>query len=219
MKRDFNSLTGESFDLVVVGGGIIGAGIARDAALRGLKTLLLEKEDFACGTTSRSSRLIHGGLRYLRYLEFRLVRQDMREREALLKIAPHLVHPLSFLITITHPLEQVTMALGMRLYDILSYDKSLPSCQYLSRRETLELEPGLQMDGLIGSYLYYDCQILFAERLCLENVLSAAEHGASIMNHTKVTGLVRNGEQCAKMRVHSGGDNSLIDRSEEGMAI
>jgi glycerol-3-phosphate dehydrogenase len=190
VKRDFDDLDKQTFDLIVVGGGIVGTGIARDASLRGLRTLLLEKEDFAYGTTSRSSRLIHGGLRYLRHLDFRLVRQDMQEREVLLDIAPHLVHPLPFLLPLTGPLTRVTMALGMRLYDLLSYDKSLPSRQYLSRRETLELEPGLELTGLTGAYLYYDCQVPFAERLCLENALSAAEHGASVINHAQVTGLV-----------------------------
>jgi len=193
LQRDFDALAGEAFDVIVVGGGIIGAGIARDAALRGLKTLLLEKEDFAYGTTSRSSRLIHGGLRYLRRLEFRLVRQDMREREILLRIAPHMVHPLPFLIPLTRPLDRVAFALGMPLYDLLSFDKTLPSRRRLSRRETLELEPGLELEGLVGSYLYYDCQVPFAERLCLENVLSAAEHGALVMNHAKVIGLLRSG--------------------------
>jgi glycerol-3-phosphate dehydrogenase len=200
VKRDFDDFARERFDLVVVGGGIIGTGIARDAALRGLKALLLEKEDFAYGTTSRSTRLIHGGLRYLRQLEFRLVRQDMREREVLLGIAPHLVHPLRFVIPMTRHSERVVMALGMRLYDILSFDKSLPSFHHLSRRETLELEPDLQLDGLTGSYLYYDCQIPFAERLCLENVLSAAEHSASVANHAKVTGVVIEGDTVSRVQ-------------------
>ncbi|MFC1911610.1 glycerol-3-phosphate dehydrogenase/oxidase [Chloroflexota bacterium] len=201
INRNFSTLTGETFDLAIVGGGIIGAGIARDAALRGLKTLLIEKDDFACGTTSRSSRLIHGGLRYLRHLEFGLVRQDMREREILLHIAPHLVHPLAFLIPVTQPLECVTMALGMRLYDLLSFDKSLPSRHYLSRRETLELEPGLEMAKLRGAYLYYDCQAPFVERLCLENVFSAAEHGAVTLNHARLTGILRDGNAVCGVQV------------------
>ncbi|MBE9501380.1 MAG: glycerol-3-phosphate dehydrogenase/oxidase [Dehalococcoidia bacterium] len=193
MNRDFDSLVGKTFDLIVVGGGIIGAGIARDAALRGLQTLLLEKEDFAYGTTSRSSRLIHGGLRYLGGLQFRLVRQALKEREVLLGIAPHLVQSLPFVIPITRgaPLHRLALALGMHLYDLLPFGKSLPSHRRLSRRQTLELEPGLELEGLVGSYLYYDCQVPFVERLCLENVLSAAEHGASLMNHAKVTGLLR----------------------------
>ncbi len=201
MKRDLDNIARDNFDLIVVGGGIIGTGIVRDATLRGIKTLLLEKEDFAYGTTSRSTRLAHGGLRYLRRLEFRLVRQDMRERQILLKIAPHLVHPLLFLMPLTHHSERLVMALGMRLYDLLSFDKTLPSYHHLSRRETQEREPGLEIEGLTGSYLFYDCQIPFAERLCLENVLSAAEHGASIANHTRVNGVIRNGDTVSGVHV------------------
>jgi glycerol-3-phosphate dehydrogenase len=201
VKRDFKDLSGQTFDLLVIGGGVVGTGIARDAAFRGLKTLLVEKEDFAYGTTSRSTRLIHGGLRYLRRLEFQLVRQDMREREVLLRIAPHLVHPLPFLIPVTRLLDRVTMALAVKLYDILAFDKSLPSCRPLSRRETLEMEPGLELEGLVGSYLYYDCQVPFAERLCIENVISATEHGATVLNHAKVVGLIKSGDAISGVRV------------------
>jgi len=201
VKRNFDDIARQELDLIVVGGGIVGTGIARDASIRGLRTLLLEKEDFAYGTTSRSSRLIHGGLRYLRHLDFHLVRQDLREREVLLNIAPHLVHPLPFLLPLTGPLIRSAMALGMRLYDLLSFDKSLPSHHFLSRRETLELEPDLSLAGLSGSYLYYDCQVPFAERLCLENALSAAEHGASVVNHARVTGLVSDGGAVAGVLV------------------
>lgn len=194
MKRDFSSLLGNTFDVVVVGGGIIGSGIARDSALRGLKTLLLDKEDFAYGTTSRSSRLIHGGLRYLRQFEFGLVRQDMREREVLLKIAPHLVHPLPFLIPLEKPSERVVMAAGTLLYDILSFDKTLPSRRHFSRAETMRMEPDLKMESLRGSYRYYDCHVPFAERLCLENALAAAENGATVLNHARVIGILKNGK-------------------------
>jgi glycerol-3-phosphate dehydrogenase len=154
LKRDFEKIKDQVFDLAVIGGGIVGTGIARDAALRGIKTLLVDKEDYAYGTTSTSSRLIHGGFRYLRQLEFGLVRQDMREREILLTIAPHLVHPLPFLMPITSFRDRVIMALGMRLYDILSYDRSLPSYHYYSKKKTLELEPGLAIDNLRGSFLH-----------------------------------------------------------------
>jgi glycerol-3-phosphate dehydrogenase len=201
MKRDINNLARETFDLVVIGGGIIGTGIARDASFRGIKTLLLEKEDFSYGTTSRSSRLIHGGLRYLRHFDFGLVRQDMREREVLLKIAPHLVHPLPFILPITKPWDRLVMALGMRLYDILSFDKTLPSYRYLSSRDTLELEPDLELNGLVGSYLFYDCQIPFAERLCIENAISAAEYGASLVNHARVISLVKKGNAVCGLQV------------------
>lgn len=193
MKRDFNTLTQDTFDLIVIGGGIIGTGIARDASLRGLHTLLVEKEDFAFGTTSSSSRLIHGGLRYLRMLEFKLVRQDLMERETLLNIAPHLVRKLEFVIPLlrSEPLYRVALPFGLRLYDFLAKGKTLPSCKHLSRKETLKLEPSLsETEGLVGSYLYYDCQVDFMERLCLENAIDAAMHNACILNHAAMTELV-----------------------------
>jgi glycerol-3-phosphate dehydrogenase len=201
MKRDFTELTGKTFDLVVVGGGIIGACIARDAAMRGLKTLLLEKDDFASGTTSRSTRLIHGGFRYLQHFEFGLVREDLREREILLKIASHLVHPLPFLIPITTPIDRFIMAMGTLLYDILSYDKSVPGRKHYSRATTMKMEPNLKLEGLRGSDLYYDCQIWFAERLCLENIISAVENNAVALNHAKVVGILKDGNTIRGVKV------------------
>lgn len=202
MKRDIGAIAGEKFDLIVIGGGIIGTGIARDAALRGIRTLLVEKEDFAYGTTSRSSRLIHGGLRYLRMFEFHLVQQDLREREVLLRIAPHLVHPFPFIIPITSLFYRVALGVGVPLYDIMSGHKSVHSHQYLSRRETLDLEPELaELSGLMGSYLYYDCQAPFTERLCIENVLSAVEQGASVVNHARVIGFLRSGNDVCGVEV------------------
>ena len=216
MKRDFSGLNQEMFDLIIVGGGIIGTGIARDAALRGLRTLLVEKEDFAYGTTSRSSRLIHGGLRYLRMLEFNLVRQDLRERETLLSIAPHLVHRLQFIIPLIRSslFYRFALPFGLRVYDILSIGKSLPSWQRLSQHETLEQEPWMsETDGLIGSYLYYDCQADFVERLCLENALDAAEHGACMLNHAAMTGLLtRDSTVCGiEVRDTLSGENYLVN--------
>jgi glycerol-3-phosphate dehydrogenase len=198
VERNFENLDQKTFDLIVIGGGIIGTGVARDAALRSLDVLLVEKEDFACGTTSRSTRLIHGGLRYLRMLEFKLVRQDLHEREVLLHIAPHLVNQLTFTIPLlrSKPLYRVSLPFGLLLYDILALGKSLPSRKRLSRKSTLEQEPALaDVQGLVGSYLYYDCQARNMERLCLENAVSAAEKGACILNHTEATGFIlENGE-------------------------
>jgi glycerol-3-phosphate dehydrogenase len=203
MRRNFDEIAPETFDLIVVGGGIIGAGIARDAALRGIRTLLLEKDDFGCGTTSRSSRLIHGGLRYLRRLELGLVRQDLRERDILLDIAPHLVHLLPFVIPVSRRgcVQRLALPLGLLAYDLLYPGKSLPSHKRLSRRETQDLEPNLHIDGLVGSYLYYDCQAPFVERLCLENVLAAADNGAVVLNHAKGTGFVRSGSAVSGVQV------------------
>jgi glycerol-3-phosphate dehydrogenase len=202
MKRNFEALTREKFDLIVIGGGIIGTGIARDASLRGIKTLLIEKEDFGYGTTSRSSRLIHGGLRYLRLLEFHLVWQDLREREVLLKIAPHLVHPFPFIIPITSLYYQIALSIGVRLYDVMASGKSMPSHQHLSRSEALEMEPELEnLRGLTGAILYYDCQAPFTERLGIENVLCAEEHGATVINHAQLTGFLRDGNDVCGIEV------------------
>lgn len=215
MKRDFADISGKTFDLIVVGGGIIGACIARDAAMRGLKTLLLEKDDFAAGTTSRSTRLIHGGFRYLQHFEFGLVREDLREREILLKIAPHLVHPLPFLIPITTPIDHLIMAMGTLLYDILSYDKSVPGRKHYSRETTMKMEPNMKLAGLRGADLYWDCQIWFAERLCLENIISAVDNNAVALNHAKVVGILKDGKTVRGVKVQdtlTGKETEVLSR-------
>jgi glycerol-3-phosphate dehydrogenase len=186
----------QTFDLVVIGGGIVGCGIARDAALRGLRVALFEKEDFGSGTSSRSTRLIHGGLRYLELLDFGLVRQDLREREILLRTAPHRVKPLTFLVPLYRRsgFYRLKLRVGMRLYDLLSYGKSLPNHRFLNAAETLRIEPGLAREGLQGAALYMDAQADLPERLCLDNALDAVEHRACLYNHTEVIGLLRGQE-------------------------
>jgi glycerol-3-phosphate dehydrogenase len=201
MKRDFGVLQERTFDLIIIGGGIIGASVARDAAMRGLKVLVLEKDDFAAGTTSRSTRLIHGGFRYLQHFEFGLVREDMREREILLKNAPHLVIPLPFLIPLTKPIDRIIMSAGTLLYDILSYDKTVPGRAHYSRKQTMELEPNMRLQNLRGSDLYYDCQIWYAERLCLENIIAAVDNKAVVLNHAKVTGILKDGNTVIGVKV------------------
>jgi glycerol-3-phosphate dehydrogenase len=180
------------YDVVIIGAGINGAGIARDAAMRGLKVLLIEKGEIGQGTTVASTRLIHGGLRYLEHFEFGLVHESLREREILLRIAPHMVRPLAITIPIYKQSKRgrLTIRAGMILYDLLSRGKSLPSHRMLSRTETLEQLPGLNPDGLVGSALYYDAQVEFPERLVMENVLSAREFGAEVLTHTRVTNLI-----------------------------
>src|SRR4030095_4723307 len=177
------------FDLLIIGAGINGAGVARDAAMRGLKVLLLEKHDIGSGTSSASTRLIHGGLRYLEHAEFGLVRESLRERDNLLRIAPHLVRPIPILIPIYKDRSRgrKTVWAGMLAYDLLSHGKTLPRHQMLSADESAQKCPGLKRDGLISGALYYDCQVEFGERLVLENVLSAKEHGAEVMTYTRVT--------------------------------
>jgi glycerol-3-phosphate dehydrogenase len=191
------SLADRTVDLLVIGGGIIGAGIARDAALRGLSVAVVEQRDFSSGTTSRPTRLIHGGLRYLELFDFGLVRSDMREREILLRIAPHLVFPLAFLVPLYRPslLYELKLRIGMQLYDALSLDKSLPRRRHLSRRETLAAEPRLAAEGLDGAWRFYDAQVPFVERLVIENVVDAAANGALVLNHASATGYLRHGDE------------------------
>lgn len=183
-------LSSGAFDVAIIGGGIIGAGIARDLALRGASVALVEKGDFGGGTTSGSTRLIHGGLRYLEMLDFGLVRMDLREREILLRIAPHLVKPLEFRIPfVGHSAWfRAKMRVGLTLYDILSYDRSLPGRRFLGAAETLADEPALVHEGLQGAGSYYDAQVRLPERLCLENLIDAAARGAVVANYTTVTG-------------------------------
>jgi glycerol-3-phosphate dehydrogenase len=180
------------FDCIVVGGGINGAGIARDAAMRGLKVLLIDKGDVGGGTSAASTRLIHGGLRYLEHFEFGLVRESLRERETLLRIAPHLVRPLPITIPIYKHSQRglTTVRAGMIAYELLSWGKSLPRHRMQSADETLRQLPGLTAEGLVGSAVYYDAQVEFAERLVVENVLSAIEYGATVLTYTRVTGLM-----------------------------
>ncbi len=193
--RRLAELAGPPFDVLIVGGGILGAGIARDAARRGLRTALIEQEDFGCGTSSRPSRLIHGGLRYLERFHFGLVRTDLREREILLRVAPHLVIPLPFLLPMYRrgPLFRAKLRAGMQLYDWLSFDKSLPPRQWLPRGAALAAEPALNADRLQGAWRFYDAQVPLVERLVMENVLDAAAHGACVVNHVRARGWLREG--------------------------
>ena len=180
--------TDRSFDVIIIGAGINGAGIARDAAMRGLKVLLLDKGDVGGGTSSWSTRLIHGGLRYLEHFEFGLVRESLRERETLLRIAAHLVRPLLITIPIYKRSQRGpwTIRAGMIAYDLLSLDKSLPLHRMLSREETLNQFSGLNPEGLVGAAQYHDAQVTFAERLVLENVLAARERGAEVLTYAPV---------------------------------
>ncbi len=182
----------KSFDAIIIGAGINGAGIARDAALRGLRVLLVDKGDICGGTSGWSSRLIHGGLRYLEHGELRLVRESLKERERLLHLAPHLVRPLPMLIPIYRDARRGRLEIfgGMLLYDLLSLDKSLARHRMLSRAEALKRAPGLNPSGLAGAALYYDAQVEYAERLVVENVLSAREHGATVLTYARVERLL-----------------------------
>jgi glycerol-3-phosphate dehydrogenase len=189
--RDFSQIQQTNYDLIIIGGGINGAGVARDAALRGLKTILIEKGDFAGGSSSWSTRLIHGGLRYLEYFEFSLVRESLKEREVLLRTAPHLVNPLLLTIPIygdrSRPYWKIWA--GMILYDIFSFDKTLPIHRMLPKVKFQQLFRSLDQENLTGGAQYYDGQVPLAERLCLENIISAQNAGATVLNYVEVTEL------------------------------
>jgi glycerol-3-phosphate dehydrogenase len=180
------------FDMIVIGAGINGAGIARDAAMRGMDVLLLDKSDISAGTTQWATRLIHGGLRYLEYYEVHLVRESLAEREKLLHIAPHLVKPLRFVVPIYERSKRGPglIRLGMIGYDALSFDKSVPNHRILSREEALEQYPGLNPEGLLGAATYYDGQVEYAERIAVENAISAREHGATVLTYAEVKRLL-----------------------------
>lgn len=181
----------DAYDLAVIGAGVNGAGIARDAALRGLRVVVLEQADVCSGTSAWSSRLIHGGLRYLEYGEIPLVYESLHERRTLRKIAAHLVKPVRITIPLYDGARRGTwlVRLGMLAYDLLSLGKKMPAHDMLSRDELLDAAPGLNPDGLRAGARYYDAQVRYAERLVLENVLAAAAAGADIRTWHRVTGI------------------------------
>jgi glycerol-3-phosphate dehydrogenase len=180
----------ETFDVLIIGGGITGAGLALDAAARGLQTALIEKRDFAAGTSSRSTKLIHGGLRYLEHYDFALVREGLKERAELLKLAPHLDEPLEFVIPIyaerrrnyDHPL---LVRAGLFLYDFLAGKYNIARHRRISQAEALRLAPQLDPRGLKGALVYYDGRTNDA-RLVIEIIKTAHAHGAAIANYVKL---------------------------------
>lgn len=197
----FHAIQQTVYDVVIIGGGINGVGTARDAALRGLKTLLIEQGDFASGTTSWSTRLIHGGLRYLEYFEINLVRESLRERERLLSAAPHLVKPIQMTIPIYRggARRYWEIQAGMWLYDMLSFDKTLLSHRMVSVTAMQRHFRSLNHTGLLGAAQYYDGQVEYAERLCLENVRAAADAGATMLNYVAVTVLHCEGDRIVRL--------------------
>ncbi len=187
-QQSLARLRTETFDVLIVGGGINGAGIARDLMLRdpSLRVALVDKGHFSSGTSGRNSQLIHGGLRYLKYLEFPLVKEALHERAALLKIAPELVEPLQFLIPCYGAIDRWFYGAGLMLYDLLAGSKGIGNHRALSQARVQSLEPGLWQDGLRAGLLFYDCKVHSA-RLTLENILDAEARGAAVANYVAVT--------------------------------
>jgi len=191
-------------DVLVVGGGIVGTGTALDAVTRGLTTGLIEQRDLASGTSSRSSKLIHGGLRYLEMLDFGLVREALQERGLLLtRLAPHLVRPVPFLYPLHTAAERPYVGAGLLLYDTMAtlgkYDMGVPRHRHLSRRQVARIAPDLRTDDLHGAIRYYDCQVDDA-RLVVTVARTAALHGAHVATRTRVTGFLREGERVVGVR-------------------
>ncbi len=204
MIHQLEASRNKPFDLLIVGGGITGSGAARDAARRGLRVALVEMNDLAFGTSSRSSKLVHGGLRYLEQYEFSLVFEAVTERRVLMEIAPHLVNPLSFVFPVfKHSRRGVfTVNVGMWVYDGLSLFRSPKIHRNLSRKQIAKELPMLKQDGLRGAPLFYDCSTDDA-RLTLESALDAAKAGATVATWCKVLGFVRDGDgRIIGARVH-----------------
>jgi glycerol-3-phosphate dehydrogenase len=197
-RADRARLADEVVDVLVIGGGVTGAGAALDAASRGLSVALLEARDFAAGTSSRSSKLIHGGLRYLEQLAFPLVHEALSERARLVgTIAPHLVTPLPFLLPLTAPVwQRAYYGAGVALYDVLgaalTSEREIPRHRHLSRKATLAAFPGLRRDVVRGAIRYWDAQVDDA-RHTLAVVRTAAGYGARVLSSARVTGLLREG--------------------------
>jgi glycerol-3-phosphate dehydrogenase len=211
-KQAWQRLSSDQFDVVVIGGGVVGAGAALDAATRGLKVALVEARDFASGTSSRSSKMFHGGLRYLEQLEFGLVREALHERELSLKtLAPHLVKPLPFLFPLTHRgWERPYIAAGIFLYDQLGGAKSVPAQKHLTRAGALRLSPGLKRTSLIGGIRYYDTVVDDA-RHTMTVARTAAHYGAVVRTSTQVVSLLREGDRVIGVRVRDSENGDVTE--------
>jgi len=194
---DFSRLGKEHFDVLVIGGGINGVGVALDAVTRGLSVALIESKDFASGTSSRSSKLIHGGLRYLEQYDFKLVREALHERELLVStLAPHLVKPVAFLYPLQEKVKERTyVGAGLALYDALrGFKRALPGHKHLSQKTISEIAPSLRTDVITGAIRYFDAQVDDA-RHTMMIARTAKRHGAAIITHAQVESLIKKGKR------------------------
>lgn len=213
-QQNLQVLRSEIFDLVIIGGGINGAGVARDAVSRGMKVALVEAFDFASGTSSRSSKLIHGGIRYLENMEFKLVFEALNERTKLFEMAPHLVHPLRFMIPLyeSSRVGMFKMGLGMWLYDALSLFQAPEFHERLNAKDSVSRMPVLKPEGLKGAYIYSDAY-MDDDRLVLETLRAAHEEGAVLAHYTKAIGVQYNEKnqfQSLKVKDQISGEEFLI---------
>jgi glycerol-3-phosphate dehydrogenase len=200
LNRNPKNLAARPYDVLVVGGGIYGSFVAWDAALRGLSVALVDKGDFGHATSANNFRIIHGGLRYLQHGDIRRMRQSIRERMILMRIAPHLIHPLPFLVPTYGHLARGREAMGLALWlnDLIGFDRNrltdpekfLPRGSVISKDRCIELFPGVDEKGLTGAAIWYDCQMLSPERLTLSLVKAAAQAGADVCNYVEVRGFL-----------------------------
>ncbi|GLY89871.1 glycerol-3-phosphate dehydrogenase/oxidase [Actinoallomurus iriomotensis] len=215
--RAVRELADQEFDVLVVGGGVVGAGAALDAVSRGLSVALVEAADWAAGTSSRSSKLIHGGLRYLEQRDFHLVREALRERALLLtRVAPHLVHPVPFLYPLKHRMwERFYVGAGIGLYDTMGGAGAVPRHRHLSHRHALRVAPALRGDAFVGAIQYFDAQVDDA-RFTMTLARTAASYGATVVSRARATGFVREGERVTGARVHDlENDREITVRARE----
>ncbi|GAA5128058.1 glycerol-3-phosphate dehydrogenase/oxidase [Haloechinothrix salitolerans] len=213
-EQAWQRLGGGDFDLIVIGGGVVGAGTALDAATRGLRVALVEARDLAAGTSSRSSKLFHGGLRYLEQLEFSLVREALAERELMLtRLAPHLVKPVSFLYPLSHRIwERPYTAAGLFLYDSMGGARSVPGQKHLTKAGALRMVPALKRDALIGGIRYYDAQTDDA-RHTMMLARTAAHYGAVVRTSTQVVDFLHEADRVSGVRVRDVEDGREVDVS------
>jgi glycerol-3-phosphate dehydrogenase len=221
MKRDIKAMSGRQYDLVIIGGGITGAAVAWDASLRGLSVALFEKDDFAHATSSATSKLIHGGLRYLKNFELGLVRESLSERRIMEIISPHFVHPIPFIVPLYgHGMEsRLPFQAALSVYDLLAYDKEdlkdkdkrIKNHSMLSGDQVKKLIPGVHTKGLNAGAIYYDCQMSCPERHVLDFILSAADYGADVANYAQVTDILKNRGSVVGVKIVDRLDGSRYD--------